>query len=234
MGCKSALAWRTTCTMLPTLLQTLAMAASGLLSFGSMTLVILLLLSERGWRNAVGYVLGYVGSYGGLGLGVVLLGARVTAGAGAGPVLGGVLCGFGMLLLWLSWRNAHKPKAPTDEPPRLFTLLERITPPKALGLGALVTVLNVKNLGLFLSALSVVLLSGLPLREQLLIASVAVLVFCSAVVLPLGIVLLAPKRSTLLLARLKDTLARHRRPLGIWAPLLFGLLIASKGVGLLW
>lgn len=34
-----------------------------MLSVGSIAIVILLLLSDRGWHNGLGYMLGYVGSY---------------------------------------------------------------------------------------------------------------------------------------------------------------------------
>ena len=49
--------------MLPVLIQALVLASAGLLSVGSITLVILLLISDRGWYNGLGYALGYTGAY---------------------------------------------------------------------------------------------------------------------------------------------------------------------------
>ncbi len=49
--------------MLTVIIQSLILASSRLLSVGSITLVILLLISDRGWRNGLGYALGYTSAY---------------------------------------------------------------------------------------------------------------------------------------------------------------------------
>ena len=221
--------------MLPILLQTLILASSGFLSFGSMTLVILMLLSGRGWRNGFAYWLGYFVAYTTLGSGVVALDARsATQGnANTGKWVPLLLLALGVFLLVLSWRNAHKPATPSEHPPRFFTIVENITPVKSFGFGALITILNFKNLGLFLSALSAVMLSVLPLSQKLIITLLATLEFCAVVGLPLLIYFLFPRRAAHMLEKLKTFLERHSRALGIWAPLLFGLLIVLKGLSLL-
>ena len=58
--------------MLPVLIQSLFLATSGLLSVGSITLVILLLISDRGWRNGLGYALGYTSAYSLIGVAAVI------------------------------------------------------------------------------------------------------------------------------------------------------------------
>ena len=219
--------------MIAILLQTLLFASSGLLSVGSITLVILLLLSERGWRNGLGYALGYTTGYSLIGVGAVSLGYRVSAG-GTGqstrfvPFL---LLALGGLLLYLSFRNRNTPAVENPEPPRFFSLLDNITPLKAFGFGALVSVINFKNLALFLTALSTVILSGLSLPQKMVTAWLAALVFCLSVLIPLGIYLLAPKRAGQVLAGFRAWLQEHSREIGIWAPLLFGLLFILKGLG---
>ncbi|RME48075.1 MAG: hypothetical protein D6796_06785 [Caldilineae bacterium] len=218
--------------MFPILLQTLALASSGLLSVGSMTLVILLLLSERGWRNGLGYALGYASAYSLIGTGVVGMGYRAAqSGDGhSSPVFSLVLLALGGLLLWLGFRNSRKPPVENPEPPRFFAIVDGITPLQAFGFGALVTVLNFKNLALYLTALSVVILSGLPLAQKLTVATLAALVFSLSVLIPTGIYLLAPRRARQVLDAFKNWLGRHSRAIGIWAPLGFGLLFVLKGV----
>lgn len=218
--------------MLSILLQTLALASSGLLAVGSMTLVILLLLSERGWRNGLGYALGYAGAYTLLGTGAVTLGYRAAQSGGgqSSPVFSLVLLALGGLLILLGFRNSRKPPVENPEPPRFFATLDGITPLQAFGFGALVTVLNFKNLALYLSALSVTILSGLSLAQKLVVAALAAQVFSLSVLIPVGIYLLAPRRARQVLDGFKNWLGRHSREIGIWAPLGFGLLFVLKGL----
>jgi threonine/homoserine/homoserine lactone efflux protein len=221
--------------MVSILLQTLALASSGFLSFGSLTIMILLMLSDRGWRNGLAYWLGYISVYAIIGVSVVLLNARIAAPAdGSAPTwLPILLFLLGGLLILLSWRNARRPASSTGQPPRFLTLIENITPPKAFGFGALVPVLNFKNLALFLSALTVVMFSRLPVGQKIIVTLLAVLVFCLMVSLPLLIYVLFPRRTDELLHRLKSALERYSHPLGIWAPLVFALLLIIKGISLL-
>ena len=64
--------------MLPVHIQALVLASAGLLSVGSITLVILLLLSDRGWHNGLGYALGYTCAYTIIGVSVVVFGYRTA------------------------------------------------------------------------------------------------------------------------------------------------------------
>lgn len=218
--------------MASVLVQALVLASAGILSIGSITLVILLLISDRGWRNGLGYALGYTGAYFLIGIAVVLLGYR-SSGNGAGepgyflPVLFLLL---GSLLLWLSLRNWRKPPEENQEPPRFFDIVDKVTPFRAFGFGALVSVVNFKNLALFLSAQSVVILSDLLLPEKIAVSMLVVFVFCLSVIVPVLTYFAFPRRARDLLNSIKETLNRHSRPIGIWLPLIFGLLLIAKGI----
>lgn len=218
--------------MIAVLLQTLLFASSGLLSVGSITLVILLLISERGWRNGLGYALGYTSAYSLMGASVVALGYRASAGSStaSGSFFPLVLIILGALLLWMSLRNARRPAQESSQPPRFFAILDQVTPIKAFGFGALVSVMNVKNLMLFLTAQSVVIQSGLSLPQKLAVAFLASLIFCLSVMIPVLIYVLLPGRARMLLQAFKSTLERRSRQIGIWLPLIFGLLILAKGI----
>ena len=218
--------------MIPVLIQSLLLAASGLLSVGSITLVILLLLSDRGWRSGLGYALGYFSAYSVIGVSVVVLGYRAAASSDGEPglFLPIALLVLGTLLLWLSLRNWRKPPSKKQEEPRLFRIVDNITPLKAFGFGALVTVMNVKNLALFLSAISVVILSRLPLAEKITITLLDALIFCLSVIIPVLIYVSFPRRAKDVLLTFRGVLEQNGRAIGIWLPLIFGLLFIIKGV----
>lgn len=57
--------------MLPILIQSLVLASAGLLSVGSITIIILLLISDHGLRNGLAYMLSYLS-------GCTLIGAVVV------------------------------------------------------------------------------------------------------------------------------------------------------------
>lgn len=214
-----------------TILEALVLAASGSVAFGSMLLVILLLMSPWRWRSGVAYALGYSGGYLLLGLLTLFIGARATlGGVGTPPRWLGVLWGLlGVLLLWLAWRNARRPATAKPEPPRFFQAVERITPRRACGLGLLVSIINIKNLGLFLSAQSVVVFSPLSLTAQVALTVAVAAVFSSAVWIPLVLYALSPQQAEITIVRIKTWLETHSRALGIWLPLLFGIIFLIKG-----
>lgn len=219
--------------MLTVVVQSLLLASGGILSAGSITIVLLLLISGQGWRNGLAYTLGYTGAYTLIGLTVVLVGVRMAAGGSQeemGPWLPVGLVALGTLLLAISLRNLRAPAGGPQEPPRLFRVVDNLTPTRAFGFGALVTVLNFKNLAIFLSAVAVPLVSDLTLPAKIVVVLLVVLVFCSAVIVPVLIYVVRPDRAQRRLTWLRETLESYRRPIGIWLPLIFGLLFLSRGL----
>lgn len=218
--------------MLKVLIQSLILASTGLLSVGSITIVILLLISKRGWRNGLGYALGYTTAYTIIGVLIVILGYRATekGASGSSMVFSIFLLVFGLLLLWVALKNWRKPISAEAEEPPFFTLMDKIIPLKAFGFGAMVSIINFKNLALFLSALSVVVLSDLVLTEKITISLLVALVFSLSVIIPVLIYLLFPKRATSLLNAIKDSINKYRRPIGIGIPFFFGFIFLIKGI----
>lgn len=218
--------------MVTVLIQSLLLASSGLLSVGSITLVILLLISERGWRNGLGYALGYFSAYTTIGISVVVLGYRAAENGAREPsrFFPMLLLFFGGLLLWMAFRNWRKPIPEKQEEPRFFSIVDKMTPLKSFGFGAMVSVINFKNLALFLTALSVVIISELPITQKITITLLVALVFCLSVIIPVGIYLIFPKGAKETLGGIKDFLNRNSRKIGIYAPLLFGIIFLLKGI----
>ncbi len=218
--------------MFPILVQTLLFASSGLLSVGSITLVILLLISERGWKNGLGYAIGYTGAYSLIGILAVILGYRTTQHGSGGytRIVLILLLAAGTLLIFLAFSNWHRPPVKNPDPPRIFSVVDSITPFKAFGFGAMVSVINFKNLTLYLTSLSVVILSDLILPQKIITALLAALVFCLSVIIPVSIYILFPKGARSLLGVIKNTIQHHSRIIGIMVPMVFGLVFIIKAI----
>ncbi len=218
--------------MLSLLVQTLIFASSGLLSIGSITLVILLLISDRGWRNGLAYALGYTGAYCVIGISAVSFGYRMVQNSGSEPPLGVsiFLLFLGLLLFGIAFRNKRKPTVENPAPPRFFSFVNSLSPLKSLGFGSAVSLINFKNLALYLTALSGVILSDLLLQQKIIIALAAAIIFCLSVIIPVSIYLLFPKRAGILLNILKNAIQKHSHVIGIWAPVIFGLIFIFKGI----
>ena len=219
--------------MLPILIESIILASAGLISVGSITIIILLLMSEQGLRNGLGYMLGYTGGYILIGVAVTMIGytiAENNAGSNeTGKFMPSMFVILGLLLLFITQRNWRKPPTPNKENPRLLTLVDKITPLKAFLLGAAVTVINFKNLALFLTAVSVPLLSDLPLSQKIIIVIFDALVFCTSVIVPVLVYIMLPKRADAFLSWIKQTLETKSRPISIWIPLIFGILFLLRG-----
>lgn len=214
------------------LIEAVFLASSGLFSVGSITLTILLLISDRGWINGLSYALGYIAGYTCIGLLVVVFQYQTAKSSPQEPsiVLYIILIILGSLLILLSLRNYRKPAREDNNENRFFSIVDKITPRKAFGIGLAVTVINFKNLALFLSAMSVVIISNLSLFDKVFITLLVVLVFCTSVIVPVGIYLLFPTNGSNMLGKIKETLNKHGRQISIWAPLLFGSIFVIRGV----
>jgi hypothetical protein len=218
--------------MVSVLVQSVLLASSGILSIGSITLVILLLISDRGWHNGLAYMLGYFSTYSLIGVAVVVAGYQASGNSAgeqgiAVPIL---LIVLGSLLIWLSLRNWRKPAHESEAQSRFFSIVDKITPAKAFSFGAMVTVINFKNMALFLSALSVVIFSPLLIAQKIIITLSVAFVFCLSVIIPVFIYVIFPRRANKMLNSIKQTLEKHSRPIGIWLPLIFGGLFLIRGL----
>lgn len=107
-------------------------------------------------------------------------------------------------------------------------MVDNITPLKAFGFGALVTVMNVKNLALYMTAVSVPLLSRLPIAQKIAITLADALVFCLSVLIPVLIYVTFPRRARETLLAFRGMLERNGRVIGIWLPLVFGVIFIIK------
>lgn len=173
-----------------------------------------------------------MGTYTLIGVSLIFLGysASENNSGGSANIYSYLFIDLGLLLLWVTQRNFRQPQTDNNEPSRLIAFVDRFTAPKAFAFGAAVTVINFKNLAIFLSAVSVPLLSNLSILEKMITVIVVVLVFCASVLVPILIYFAFPKQANEKLNWLKQRLESHSRPIGIWVPLIFGLLFLFRGI----
>ncbi|MCD6423869.1 MAG: GAP family protein [Anaerolineales bacterium] len=218
--------------LLPMLLQAIVLASGGIVSVGLITIVILFLLSERGRQVGLGYAAGYTLSYTLIGVWVVMQGFRASEHGNDEPnqYLPILFICLGLLLLFLVVRNWRKGPQENEEPPRIFQFIDKFNMIKAFGLGLAIGVINFKNLAFFLSGISVVMVSSLFLLQKIVTVLLVALVFCSGVLVPVGIAYLFPQRAEEKLGWIKSTIDRYRYQIGVWLPLVFGVLFILRGI----
>ena len=218
------------------LIEALAIASGGLMSVGSILVVLLLLGSKGGLRKASAYFAGYAGGYILIGWTAVFVGERLMAASASAPRLGWVVpavsIGLGALFIAVGlnklWRGEQ-----SSTPPKFFAALDGMSTPRVFGLGAMITVINPKNLAIYLSAVSVVVSSNL-LRTHKVVAIVGVaLFFCLAVLCPLLLFAVMSERAVPWLASLRRKLEDNSRRVAITMLLVFGSIFAARGLWLL-
>lgn len=218
--------------MLPTLVESVVLASAGLLSVGSITIVLLLLTSDQGWHTGLAYAAGYLGGCTAIGAAALAVGYQAADGSSrTGEVVSSVLfLTLAGLLLWMAQRNWRRRGTPSGERPRLLSLIDRMTPVRALALGAAVTVINVKNLAILLSAVAVVIVSELAVSTKVLIVVLDAVVFSAAVLIPVLVYVSSPARARKRLGAMHRLLREHGRTIGIWVPALFGTVFLVQGL----
>jgi threonine/homoserine/homoserine lactone efflux protein len=193
--------------------------------------VILMLVTPRGRANGPAFVLGWV-------LGLAVVGTIVLSVAGGADatsegetatwadVLKLVLGALLLLVATRQWRaRPHEGEQPPT--PKWMGALERFTPLKAAGAGALLSAMNPKNLLLAISGAVAIASVGVSSGEEAGAYAVFVLVGSAGVAAPVVIYFALGDRSAALLERMKNWLAWHNAV--IMAVLL--LVIGAKLVG---
>lgn len=221
-------------------LKALAVASGGVLSFGSILLVIVLLSSKGGLAKASAYVAGYGGTY-------LLVGLMWLSISGLGGVLGDdesahtqvaawAQLGFGLLLLGFganTWRKQLDPEAEVGQGSRMLAKVDAMSWRGLFGFGVLIVLINVKNAAVFLSALSLLAQAKLEIVARVVVLSALVTVFCSVLVMPIVLVLLFRHRAMPWLQAGRRWIERSMRPLSIGVALLFGSLFVGKALSTL-
>lgn len=195
--------------------------------------VLLLLQSQGGLRKAIAFVSGAVAVrlVQGVLFGLVF-GAATQAYPEYGPeiIASTLLLVVGILLLIAAYKKWRKQPDPDDPPPQWMTALSGLSTLQAVGAGALIIVISLKQWVFTLTAIDVI--GGATLGT---VAGVAVyLIYTLAtqvlVVLPILAYAVAPQQSAKPVHAAQAWLERNNRPIVIAVSLVFGLWFSYKGI----
>ncbi len=211
--------------------QALALASGGLLSIGSILIVVILLSSQRGLQKAIAYFFGYSGAYLLIGALVLMVGSQLSSSRGNGLSWLSVVFHFliGGLLLFFAQKKLRTPPEENPKPPKFLKSLDSMSVSKAAGFGAMVPFLNFKNLAIYLSAVSLLLSSKVPLVQGLLFVVAIDGVFCASVLFPILVYLVFSTQTTPFLQQTRAWLEKNNRVFSIVIMLIFGVFFFGKG-----
>jgi hypothetical protein len=196
--------------------------------------LILMLFSPRARVNGPVFLLGWIVGLGALSAVVYALTNASDAATDSGAsdttstikvVLGGVLLAMALR----HWRHRNRP-APQ---PKWMQSIESITPVRAFAIALLLAVVNPKNLILTAGAAAGV--GQLDIDTSAAVVSIIVFVAIASVSIatPVFLYLLGGERARAQLDELKDWLGRNNATVMSVLLLVFGVVLISKGLGLL-
>ncbi|MCC2032543.1 GAP family protein [Microbacterium allomyrinae] len=196
---------------------------------------ILMLLSPRARVTGVGFLIGWV-------LGIVvavtvftLLSSILPAEdpTAAQPIKGVIQLVLGALLLLLALRQWRGRPQPGEEPtmPKWMQAIDKITFPKALGLGFLLSAVNPKNLLLAASAGVTIGAAGLDGGAIVLVIALFTVIAASTVLVPVVGYLFAADRLRGPLDALRGWLTKENATIMAVLLLVIGVAIIGKGIG---
>ncbi len=195
---------------------------------------LLLTSARRGPLKAIAFVLGMTLARLAQG---VLFGFVLTGGSGdpadatsPGIVKATALTVLGVFLLITAYKTWAKEPDPDAPPPKWLTMLDTVTPLRALFLGAGFVLIAPKLWVFVLGAITVIEEAqlGRPASTQTFL--LFVLLAQSLLLIPILIRLLIPRRAQSLLAALADWMKRYNDPIVIAISLIFGVLFLYKGL----
>jgi threonine/homoserine/homoserine lactone efflux protein len=199
--------------------------------------VILMLFSDRARVNGPMFLLGWVVGLAAATSIVYFVADAANAGTDSGTsdsISWGKIA-LGALLLGLARRNwAKRPRdGAAPELPKWMGTVESMTPVRAFGLAVLLSVVNPKNLVLVLGAAAG--LGQLDLSTGDAIVSIAVFVVVASVTIlfPVGYQLIGGAKARTTLDDMKAWMTEHNNAVMAVLFLVFGVVLISKGIGLL-
>jgi threonine/homoserine/homoserine lactone efflux protein len=197
--------------------------------------IILMLLSKRSGANSASFLIGWV-----VGIAVVLsvvvaVSGAATLNTSSGPEAGvsWIKVGLGVLLLLVGLRDWRKRPRGGEEPtlPKWLANLEDITPPKAGGLGLLLSAVNPKNLLLLVGG-GVAIAQGATTSGDKAVAMVVfIIIAVSTVALPVILTLTMGQRARSILDSLNSWLKSNNATVMAVLMLVIGFVLIGKGIG---
>ena len=196
--------------------------------------VVLMLATPRGRVNGPAFLGGWL-------VGLAVVGTVVLlAASGGGPTSGGepatwiswLKIGLGALLLLVAvkqWQGRPKSGAQADLPAWMQTL-DRFSPGKAAGAGALFSGVNPKNLLLTVGAAAAIAQTGASTGSQAVALLVFIVIGALGPGIPVGIYFTMGEKGTALLASLKTWMGIHNAAIMTVLCLILAMKLLGDGI----
>ncbi|MCA9989958.1 MAG: GAP family protein [Anaerolineales bacterium] len=196
-------------------------------------IVLLLLQNEKGLGRAVAFVSGAVAMR--LAQGVVfgvVLGAAMSANGEDGQQLiaSTLLLVVGVLLLVAAFKKWRKEEDPDDPPPKWMSNIGSLSGLRAIGTGALLVTIAVKQWVFTLSAISIISEAELGRPFSIGLYLFYVLLTQALVIPPIIFYAIAPQRAAKPMQAAQGWLERNNRVIVMAVSFIFGLWFSFKGI----
>lgn len=199
--------------------------------------VILMLFSKNARGTSLGFLAGWF-------LGVTVVAtvvvfianpAQQATGGESSPMPAILRILLGVLLLVAAYRNWKKRPKPGEqvEMPGWMSSIDSMTAGRALGLGALLSGVNPKNLALILAAGVAIAAAGLTTSQTIISLIIFILLACVSVAAPVIVYLVMGDRAEPMLNSWKAWLTQNNATVMMILLLIFGVVVLSKGLGAL-
>jgi len=214
--------------------QILPLAVGVALSPIPIIAVVLMLVTERARANGPAFVAGWI-------VGLALVGVVVLAiagGAGAtdegAPAtwVSALKLVLGVLLLLVALRQWRGRPGEGDEPetPKWMRTIDAFTPAKSLGMAALLSGLNPKNLLLAVAAGAAIAQTGISTGDQVVAYAVFVVIATVGVGAPVALYFALGERSQHVLDRLKGWMGRNNAAIMAVLCLIIGVKLVGDAI----
>jgi hypothetical protein len=211
--------------------QVLAYGVGVALTVSAIIAVVLMLATPKGRVNAPAFLVGWVFALAVAGTILLLAASGAEASESSTPAtwVSVVKIVLGLLLLLLAgkqWRG--RPRGDTKpEMPAFMRSVDSFTPPRAAGLGALLSTVNPKNLILLLAAAAAIAQTGVSTGDQAIALAVFIAIATLGPGIPVAIYFLMRDRATQILDSMRDWMARE----SVAITVVICLIIGAKLIG---
>jgi threonine/homoserine/homoserine lactone efflux protein len=199
--------------------------------------VILMLFSKNARKTSLGFFVGWFLGVTVVATVVILVAnpAQQSTGGEESPLSAIVHLLLGVLLLILAYRDWKRRPKPGEQVamPKWMSSIDSMTAGKALGLGALLSGVNPKNLALTLAAGVTIAAAGLSTTQTIVALAVFIIIACVTVAAPVVVYSVLGDKATPTLNSWKDWLTYNNSAVMMVLCLVIGVVLIGKGLGAL-
>ena len=197
--------------------------------------VILMLFSQRARANSAMFLLGWVvGVLGGMAVLLIVANTQDLSQSNGQPddSVSTIKVVLGLLLIVAAhrqWRNRPK-EGEAPELPKYLQTIDTLSPPKALGLGVILSVVNPKNLMMIIAGSLVISQADLSDSDTIIAVLVFVLIAISTVTVPVILYNVMGARAQPMLDSMRSWLAANNATVMAVLLLVIGVVVIGKGI----